>query len=118
MRTLTKLAASVFVATTLFSCSLYAQVPGEDPLKKGLEYSQQGQNDEALAEFDKAIAANPASARAYYNRGLLYYKEGLLDEAIADCSKAIEIDPISGDAYYNRALANYKKGSFDKAISD
>jgi predicted Zn-dependent protease/Tfp pilus assembly protein PilF len=118
MRSFIKITAAFFIAMMLFSCVLHAQTPGEDSLKKGIEYSQQGRNDEALAEFDKVIAANPASADAYYNRGFVYYRKGSLDQAIADCSKAIEIDPASSDAYYNRGLAYYKRGSFDKAIAD
>lgn len=118
MRPFIKIAASAFTAIMLFSCALHAQTPGEDSLKKGIEYSQQGRNDEAIAEFDKVIAINGASADAYYNRGFVHYRKGSLDQAIADCSKAIEIDPASADSYYNRGLAYYKKGSFDKAISD
>ena len=118
MRPFIKIAASASIAIMLLSFALHAQTPAEDSLRKGIEYSQQGRNDEAIAEFDKVIAIDPASADAYYNRGFVHYRKGSLDQAIADCSKAIEIDPASADAYYNRGLAYYKKGSFDKAIFD
>jgi tetratricopeptide (TPR) repeat protein len=59
-----------------------------------------GKHDEAIADYDKAIALDPSFALAYSNRGLAYAKKGDVDRAIADYDKAIadfrkalEIDP-------------------------
>ena len=112
-----RLAALVLAGIAFFACRAWAG-PADEALKNGIEYSQQGDNDGAIAEFNKAIAADPASADAYYNRGFVYYKKGRFEEAVADCTKAIELNPAAEDAYYNRALAYYKQGDFDEAIAD
>lgn len=110
--------ALVFIMTMLCAHAFCAETAVQDALKRGVEYSREGRDDEAIAEFNKVIALSPSLVDAYYNRALVYYKKGMLDASIADWSRSIEIDPASADAYYNRGLAYYKKGSFDKAISD
>lgn len=109
---------SVLTLTAAFSCSAYAKGAEDDILKKSIELARKGSNDEAVAGFTQAIALNPASLDAYYNRGFINYKQNKLTEAIADFEKAVSIDPAYPDAYYNRALAYYKKGSYDLAIAD
>jgi len=99
-------------------CNGYAQTAEEETLKKGVDLIRHDKFDEAIAEFDKVIAANPKSASGYYNLGFAYDKKGDLEKAISNFSKAIEIDLALTDAYYNRGFAYYKKGAFDSAIAD
>lgn len=106
------------MVVSLFCCYAYSGSVTEDAVKKGLEYSKQGDNDSAIEEFTKAIASDPSSANAYYGRAYAYYKNGKLKESVSDFDKVITLDPASADAYYNRALALYKMGSFDAAIAD
>ena len=98
-------------------CSAYGQSEDES-LRKGASLIHHDKYDEAIAEFNKVIAANPKSASAYYNLGFAYDKKGDLAKAIANFTKAIEIDATLTDAYYNRGFAYYKKGNFDNAIVD
>ena len=92
--------------TTLLSpaCKSYAQNTEEDALKKGVDFTRHDKLDEAIAEFNKIITANPKSANAYYNLGFAYDKKGDLDKAVYNFSKAIEADLTLTDAYYNRCL--------------
>ena len=46
---------------------------------RGSVFGQAGRNDEALADFNKAISLDPNYAQAYANRGLIYRKTGKLD---------------------------------------
>lgn len=113
-----RISALAVIAVSIFCCQVYSGSVAEDALKKGLEYGRQGDNDNAIAEFSKVIALDPASAEAYYDRAFVYYKKGKLKESISDFDKTIALDPASADAYYNRGLAFYKMGSFDAAIAD
>ena len=45
---------------------------------RGSVFGQAGRNDEALADFNKAISLDPSYAQAYGNRGLIYRKTGNL----------------------------------------
>ena len=94
------------------------RTPEYQSLDKGGLYSDKGMHDEAIAEFDNAIQANPNSAEAYYFRAGAYAKKDDFDKAISDYTKAIEINPEYGDAYYNRALAYLAKGESDKSRWD
>ena len=83
---------------------------------RGKVFIDKGRLDEAIADFDKAIALDQFYYRAYYNRGFVFDKMGRLDEAIADFDKAIVLAPSFHEAYYNRGLTYNKTGLFDKAI--
>lgn len=117
-RKLFKISAPVLIILISVVCSSYAQTTEEETLRKGVDLARHEKLDEALAEFNKVIAADPKSANAYYNMGFAYDKKGDTAKAISNFSKAIEIDPTLADAYYNRGFAYYKKGNFDEAIAD
>lgn len=71
----------------------------QDHMELGMEYFEQGQFDEAIAEFQAAIELEPDCADAYRNMGTIYGEQDSLVEAVAAYEKAIEIDPDFGEAY-------------------
>ena len=90
---------------------------------KGLSLYYLGNNQEAIACYDKAIEINSEYDLAYYNKGIVLSVTGNNQEAIACYDKAIEINPQYADAYNNKGLSLYYLGnnqeaiaSFDKAI--
>jgi hypothetical protein len=87
-------------------------------LKQGDAYVEQGQWDEAITEYSKAIELDPELAEAYSSRGYAYVCKLELDKAMADCNRAIELDPNFARAYYNRGYAYLEKGEVIEAISD
>jgi Flp pilus assembly protein TadD len=54
------------------------------------------QYQDAIKDFSKVIAIDPANANAYFNRGCCYDTIGELDLAISDYSVALELDLHSG----------------------
>lgn len=71
-----------------------------------------GQNDDALALFDKALANASALGsavrgveRVYFQRAVTLHALGRTTEAVADLKKATEIAPAFMDAHYNLAIA-------------
>ena len=66
-----------------------------------------GQTDEALANFDKAIANDPENPAMFYNRGLINDQVGNKEAAAADYTKALELDPKFFDAAYNLGAMYY-----------
>ena len=50
----------------------------------GIAYFSQGQFDQAIAEFSKALEINPRYANAYIYRGAAYDIKGQYDQAIAN----------------------------------
>jgi len=86
--------------------------------RRGIAYSDKGDYDRAIIEYNRAIEIDPDDAEAYNARGAAYYNKGDIDRAIADYERAIEIDPDFAIAYCNRGRAYYKNGDYDPAIAD
>jgi tetratricopeptide (TPR) repeat protein len=60
-------------------------------LMRGRAYIYKGDNDRAIADYNKAIELDPKHAVAYYNRGIAYSDKGDNDHAIADFRKSLEL---------------------------
>jgi len=95
------------------------QNPSADAYRiRGTIWSEKGDNDNAISDYNDAIRLDPKRATAYYKRGNGWVRKGEYDKAIADFDVAIRLDPKNALIYNNRALAWNKKGEYDKAISD
>lgn len=70
---------------------------------RGLCHQQNGDWDQALADFSKAFEYE-ATADSYINRSQLYSKMGRESEAIADLKSAIRLDSTNYRAWYNLAI--------------
>jgi tetratricopeptide (TPR) repeat protein len=77
-----------------------------------------GQDSEALADFEGALAADPSTWRAMHNRGVLRAKLGQYEEAIEDFNQTVRLNPKFANAYFNRGELRYEMGEFAAAIQD
>jgi tetratricopeptide (TPR) repeat protein len=85
---------------------------------RAISYRQQGNNGQALADYNEAIRVDPRNEKPYNNRGNLYKDKGEADRAIADYSAAIRIKPDYVYALANRADIYDDKGDIDHAFAD
>ena len=85
---------------------------------RGLIYLNQGKNDSALKDFNKAIELKSDYAKAYNNRGTLYMNEGKNDEALKDFDKAIEFMPSNEGFHISRGNALKNKNRIDEALME
>lgn len=83
---------------------------------RGIAYSEKGEHDLAIKDFDKAIELKSDYAEAYNNRGNVYDEKGDFDKAIADFNMAINIKSEYAEAYINRGVVYGKKYMFDESI--
>jgi tetratricopeptide (TPR) repeat protein len=88
MKALNRISISVLIVLFLTVALSYGQDTAEEFLDKGLGYTDKGQHDKAISEFNKAIALNPRYVIAYNNRGVTYGKKAQYDKAISDFSQA------------------------------
>src|SRR5438105_4936837 len=84
----------------------------------GFEAAKRRDYETAIAEFSKAIAAEPKDATNYFNRGTAYRGANLLNEALADFSKAIELAPQNAAAYVGRGDVLLMQKQLDAALAD
>src|ERR1051325_11031464 len=94
------------------------KVPGMAEFEKGTQLFDQKQYDQAIAEFTKAIQANPKQSSFFANRGYAYFRLNKLTEATDDFSKAIELDPQNYAAYIGRGQAYLAQRFWDQALPD
>jgi tetratricopeptide (TPR) repeat protein len=81
----------------------------------GVELSQAGKHDEAIAKFNEVIAQAPSCTECYTNIAALYAQKKDYDQAEQAYKKAIEISPKSADAYNGLATIYNQQKKFDQA---
>jgi tetratricopeptide (TPR) repeat protein len=64
-----------------------------------------GRYDEALADYDAALASDPRSALAHNNRGVALGALGRHEEALEAYAQALALVPDYVDAHYNRGVS-------------
>ncbi len=76
----------------------------------------QGETQEAMEEYSRAIKMNSKIAEAYFRRGVIYDKEGNLKHALTEYQKAVAISPYSTQYRDNLADAYFKRGEYEEAV--
>ena len=79
---------------------------------------QQGNLNQALADFDQAIWFDSNFADAYYNRGKARTELGNYQGAISDYNVAIKLDPNLAEAYGNRGFIQVQLGNSQEGLKD
>ena len=82
----------------------------------GNALQDQGNLEEAIVSYGKALAINPDYADAYYNMGNALQDQGNLEEAILSYGKALAIKPDYAGAYYNIGVALQEQDNLEEAI--
>jgi tetratricopeptide (TPR) repeat protein len=85
---------------------------------RGDAYWAKDDNDNAFADYDRAIKIDVNYATAYVNRAIIWRRKKNDDAALADLNKALQIDPQDGYAYNNRGNIWHTKGDLDRALAD
>lgn len=83
--------------------------------QEGLNFQEQGRIDDAIASYQKAIAADPNYVEPYNDLGVVYELKGWQDKAIQAYKKTLELDPSYLAAYSNLAALYEQKGDLKTA---
>lgn len=78
-----------------------------------------GQYPAAEADFDQAVANEPAMGESYVNRGAALIAQRRFQAGVADLNRGLALHPQEPEkAYYNRALARERLGDLRGAYAD
>jgi PQQ-dependent catabolism-associated CXXCW motif protein len=99
--------------------------------KRGIDYAEKKQYDNAITDFSIAISLAPDNADAYYQRALAFEEKEDYGQAFIDFTKAAALDPAKSArlqailrepkyavGYNKRADAYYSTKDYDHAISN
>jgi tetratricopeptide (TPR) repeat protein len=101
-----------------------SSVFAEDPdvwFLLGMYAQRAGDTQRAVANYDRAVAADPKDYRAFVNRGNVRFEEGDYAEASRDYSAAVERNPRAAEALYNLSVARGESYDFqgqERAIAE
>ncbi|BAZ49068.1 TPR repeat-containing protein [Nostoc sp. NIES-4103] len=77
--------------------------------RRGREFGGQGQSQEAIAEYTRAIELDPNYAEAYFYRGNTLALEGQPQKGIEDIQKAATIFTSRGELQKAEAVQQYEE---------
>jgi tetratricopeptide (TPR) repeat protein len=93
----------------------------------GAVYYQMNRLDDALHEYDAALAVSPNDAAAHYDKGVVYVQkalqssppdEALLNQGTDELSRALEINPNLPQAHFSLGVVNMMRGKSQEAIAE
>jgi tetratricopeptide (TPR) repeat protein len=85
---------------------------------RGQVLARSGKTEEAVAEFDQALAFDPNNAEALYSRGLLYQDKRQHQAAIDDFTAANGLTPQRAEPLLGRAISYLALDKVKEAIAD
>ena len=95
-----------------------SDMSAQDYFNRGVANGRNGNLEQAIKDFNKAIKINSEFAEAYYYRGIAHSDKKNFDKAIEDLNKAITLNPDYAEAYYYRGITYRHQTKLDKAIED
>ncbi|MEM9776518.1 MAG: tetratricopeptide repeat protein, partial [Chloroflexota bacterium] len=89
--------------------------------ERGFVYSELGEFDNALSDFDQSISLDPSLAIVYSYRSYVYVDQGNYEAAIADADQAIALgDDLSENTrsaiFHAKASAMLNNGQYEEAL--
>jgi tetratricopeptide (TPR) repeat protein len=76
-----------------------------------------GKTDEAISNYQKALALNPTYSEAYSGLAKNLYQKGQFDKAAEDYRAALKFDPNNYIAHCGLGAALFRQGKFDDALA-
>jgi lipoprotein NlpI len=84
----------------------------------GVTHLQQGDYDNAIRDFDRALALQPGLVVAWRNRGLAHKEKGDFDRALADYDQALVFAPNDARLFNERGVVYVAMSDYTHAIED
>jgi len=84
----------------------------------GLIYQKRGEQDAAVASFQRAVDIDPQEVDAHYQLGRIARQQGRLNEAIRHFEQVVQLDPAhsQNEIWRETGLVYYDAGQFQDAI--
>lgn len=84
--------------------------------REGTHRLQEGKFEQAVADFEKAIAINPREPRFHLSLGVAYFSLGKTEKAIAEYEQSLRAKPDAPETHVSLAMAWKRLGKENKAV--
>jgi len=108
-------ADAVAFLSKINAASLPKEQQGVLSQMRAVALTKSGQGDQAVAEFAKAIAANPNDASLHYQHGTTALNAGQLDTAVKSLQKSVQLDGSDINKKLALAKAAIKAGRMSRS---
>jgi tetratricopeptide (TPR) repeat protein len=95
-----------------------ARQKAEDHYYAALDLVAEGEQERALAEYEKSLAADPTFTEAMHGLSRVLQDLNRLDEAIAVAKRIAEVDPDDVLAHTSLSVLYQKKGMIPEAEAE
>jgi tetratricopeptide (TPR) repeat protein len=95
-----------------------ARQKAEDHYYAALDLVSEGEQERAVEEYQKSLAADPLFTEAMHGLARVLQDLGRLDEAIAIAKRIAEVDPDDVLAYTSLSVLYQKKGMITEAEAE
>jgi putative GTP pyrophosphokinase len=85
---------------------------------RGMAYFSEALYENALDDFDRALACDPKNAKAFFYRGTVRQALGEDEPAIVDFSRSLGLVPYQFEPLLGRAMSLGRLGRRDEALAD
>jgi tetratricopeptide (TPR) repeat protein len=106
-------------------CTAIIDNPASTPVERAqaysmraLSYSLKQKYDEAIQDYDQAIAISPDFATALNNRAWALFKMGRGPEGLEDAERSLRLNPMSAHSWDTRAHIRQTMGNHSGALHD
>ena len=84
--------------------------------ERGLDFFAKSKLDQAIADLDEAILADPQNGEFYAARGLMLLQQNRASDAEEDFAFGLELDPTQWLVYYGRGMRAFKTSQYADAV--
>ena len=97
---------------------LFGPADADDFENRAHAHLHNGQYEEAIGDYTRALELSPQDAELYNLRGFCYWNLHRLDLALPDFDMAVRLDASHALAFKNRAFSFYCLGQYEEALRD
>ena len=105
----------IFFLILGFSSCANKEKQAEKHFRQGFSQQDQGNLDQAIEEYKKAVELNPNHLKAHMNMGAAYMRQEKYDQAIEEFSMVVKLNYYHANAHYNLGYIYSLKGEEEKA---
>jgi len=105
----------VFFLISGFLTCASKEKQAEEHFKQGFDHQNQGNLEQAIDEYKKAVELDSNHLKAHMNLGTVYLQQEKYDQAIEEFSTVVKLNYYYGKAHYNLGYIYLLKGEKEKA---